>query len=384
MTNLSVGGVAAEQMNSLVRQIHAAAGQENQWHSTLSNIREFFASVSVTLARHQFTSGQAKVDYLVPADQNRVSQYCNQFSVRNPWFLSSTEYTPGRVMTGEELVSKGELIKSDFYRQYLKSYGLHHRLCGVISCDLDWVSFIALHRASNQPGFDKIDVSRMHQILDHLTIALTLHWQLLRAKGIAQMFWSVIDHFNGAAFLVEQDGTVVHQNQKADEVLEQNGGLKLHENKILATTKTDIRALQKAFEELDNPDKAPHPDEGRIVRLTDPALTHQLIITLRQIGSIYSIQSGIYKKLLILTVKSPFGSLAPHHCSFPNLYKLTPAQERLSALIFSGSTISEIAQRLHLSDNTIKSHLKQIYLKTGTHSQVELLQLHVRVCDEHY
>jgi DNA-binding CsgD family transcriptional regulator len=35
---------------------------------------------------------------------------------------------------------------------------------------------------------------------------------------------------------------------------------------------------------------------------------------------------------------------------------------------------------LNLSENTVRSHLKQIFQKTDTHGQMELVHLHARVC----
>jgi DNA-binding CsgD family transcriptional regulator len=57
------------------------------------------------------------------------------------------------------------------------------------------------------------------------------------------------------------------------------------------------------------------------------------------------------------------------------LYRLTPAEIRLVAFLFSGSTVVEAAARLGISTYTARTHLKRIFLKLGVSRQPELMRL---------
>ncbi len=59
--------------------------------------------------------------------------------------------------------------------------------------------------------------------------------------------------------------------------------------------------------------------------------------------------------------------------------KLTPAEERVAVLYHQGSRIEEISDKLYLSPNTIRNHIKSIYRKLGVHDIGEF----VRYADEH-
>ena len=52
---------------------------------------------------------------------------------------------------------------------------------------------------------------------------------------------------------------------------------------------------------------------------------------------------------------------------------LTPAEERVAELAAAGDTNAEIARRLHLSVNTVETHLKHVYAKLGIRSRRQLL-----------
>src|SRR5262249_21356635 len=64
----------------------------------------------------------------------------------------------------------------------------------------------------------------------------------------------------------------------------------------------------------------------------------------------------------------PLGSIA-------EAYGLTEAEARVAEAASGGSTIGEIGRRLGLSPNTVKTHLRRIYEKTGTRRQAELARV---------
>ena len=377
-------GIHSNQLDVLFHSIHSATGHEEKWNPLLSDIKELFKSTSASIAKHQFSSGHGERIYQAPIDEKRTSEYNQSFSIRNPWFISSAEYSTGRVMTGEDLINAAELKRSDFYRFYLKKHKLFHRLCGVIASQSDHAYVIILHRSIDLPGYTDEDKSLLHEILNHLCLSLNNHWQLLSAKGITQMFWSVINHFDHAAFLVELDGSIIYQHQNTEKFMQHIGGITITDNKIKPTTAAKKKILLNALEEMGQVNDDQLFETSKIVALTQTHRQQPVIINLRPFGAIYSVHSMEYKKVILLTIKSPVDELnSLHHCSFSKLFKLTPAQARLCPYVFSGHSLSYAAQALHISENTIRSHLKQIFLKTDTHSQIEVIQLHGRLCDEY-
>ena len=56
-------------------------------------------------------------------------------------------------------------------------------------------------------------------------------------------------------------------------------------------------------------------------------------------------------------------------------YGLTPAELRILLTISELGGISETAEALGLRQTTVKFHLKNLYLKTGTHRQAGLVRL---------
>jgi DNA-binding CsgD family transcriptional regulator len=56
-------------------------------------------------------------------------------------------------------------------------------------------------------------------------------------------------------------------------------------------------------------------------------------------------------------------------------YGLTKQEQVLTGLVCRGLSTGEIADRLHITSNTIQDHLKSIFDKTGVSSRRELVAL---------
>jgi DNA-binding CsgD family transcriptional regulator len=55
-------------------------------------------------------------------------------------------------------------------------------------------------------------------------------------------------------------------------------------------------------------------------------------------------------------------------------YGLTAAESRVALLIAEGFSIAQVAERLLLSPETVRTHLRRAFEQTDTHRQVDLVR----------
>jgi DNA-binding NarL/FixJ family response regulator len=67
-----------------------------------------------------------------------------------------------------------------------------------------------------------------------------------------------------------------------------------------------------------------------------------------------------------------FRSLPAGEETSPSLPALTPREQELAALVAAGCSNREIAERLVISENTVKNHMKNILDKLGLNNRVQL------------
>lgn len=76
------------------------------------------------------------------------------------------------------------------------------------------------------------------------------------------------------------------------------------------------------------------------------------------------------------TVTAPPVDLIPLDLSvMASRYELTAAEAEVTGLLAQGNSPATIAQTTGRTMATVRSHLKTIFMKTGTHRQVELVVL---------
>jgi DNA-binding CsgD family transcriptional regulator len=68
-------------------------------------------------------------------------------------------------------------------------------------------------------------------------------------------------------------------------------------------------------------------------------------------------------------------SLNPNLSGIARCFGLTPAETRTLEHIVRGGGLPEAGAALRLAENTVKTHLKSIFIKTETSRQTELLAL---------
>ena len=361
---------------SLLRSIHAAGADVDAWPEALNQLRRHLDARVVTLGSHEFSSG-SDVAMCESSDIGTFSQAMEAFSARNPWFLSSADYVSGRVMTGDDLIGRSDLRRTDFYRDFLQPRGLLHLLCGVVDQRDRAVYCVSVYRAEDQQPFDERKRAELKYLLDHITISMHSHWRWQAAQELAQALLSVSDHDARPTLLVAGDGETVYRNPAAEHLLADRQGLQIESSRLVASNNADRRMLADAIARLARPGNA---DSPAVLTMACTPPTPPMVVVVRAVGQVYARQAGTRQGLVMVAVR---GAQAVHDlsvCAFAQQYALTAAQARVSTHVLAGQSLAGISRTLNLSENTVRSHLKQIYQKTDTHGQMELVHLHARVC----
>jgi DNA-binding CsgD family transcriptional regulator len=379
MTHIGSNITSPPPTNALVRGIYAAGARLTDWSLVLEQLRRHLDARVLTLGYHDFATGSNSALLQAPQDMDFGAGMAD-FAARNPWFLSSDAYAPGRVMTSDELISAEDLRRTDFYRGFLRPRGLLHRLCGVVAQRSRGAHLLSAYRAEDQRPFGPHDKAELSHLLEHLTLALESQWRWQEADDFARALLTQTDHDANPLMLVTADAEPIYCNPAAQRLLDAGMGLRFDGTRLLAASHADQRALREAIlhaAQSEDPAAAPAP---AVLTLACRPPVPPLVVIIRTAGQVFRRESGVRRGLAILSVRGGHALHNPETCAFAHQYELTAAQARVSALVFAGQPLAEIARSLNVSENTVRSHLKQIFQKTDTHSQMDLVHLHARVC----
>lgn len=92
-------------------------------------------------------------------------------------------------------------------------------------------------------------------------------------------------------------------------------------------------------------------------------------------GDVRSTLGRIALELQSITLSAEFAAAAAQiPLQHPDLAELSPREIEVLAQLVGGFRIPSIAQRLYISQHTVRNHLKSIYRKAGVQGQDELIQ----------
>ena len=366
-------------MTSLVRAIHAASVSADEWPGVLEDLRTHLDARVVTLGHHEFTTGADFALCESPKDAN-FSKNMAAFSTRNPWFLSRDDYVEGRITTGDEMIGYSDLRRTDFYRDFLKPRGLLHRLCGVVAQRSSGVHFISAYRSEDQGAFGAREKSILQFLLVHIALSLESQWRWQEADDFSRALLTLIDHDANPVILVTADAEPIYRNPAARRLLDERTGLRLEGMRVVAASPADERLLRETIACVAEDDPAAASASPHVVTLACAPPALPIVAVVRSAGQVFVRQARERRGLVVITVLGGHALHDPAACAFARQYGLTSAQSKVNALIFDGQPPSTIAHSLSISENTVRSHLKQIFHKTATHGQMNLVHLHARVC----
>lgn len=171
----------------------------------------------------------------------------------------------------------------------------------------------------------------------------------------------VLDSLPDGTVVLDRSGRVLHANRPARELLARACGGTLGSARLAFPHRTTHGAFERALRQAG--EFLVHARDGEVVaRATLQPLTRNP-------------QRPEGEGALLLCLRSLPRCTRVSADSLRGLYGLTPAEARVAAGIVGAATLRELATRLALSENTVKSHLKRVFRKCDVQSATELSAL---------
>jgi DNA-binding CsgD family transcriptional regulator len=173
-----------------------------------------------------------------------------------------------------------------------------------------------------------------------------------------------LDRFQCAAFVVDSSGTIVRENEmgfmllRSDDAMARGGRLRLGGflDAALARIGTERSVASPSFFDVER---------------AQPGRTLAAMVSAAPI----EIANGSSGSLALVLLSDPNRFVCPPAWSLKQEYGLTSAEARFVISFVKSKGIREAARQLGIRWETGRRHLKSVFEKTSTHSQVELTHL---------
>lgn len=355
--------------NQLLENVREASLDGLSWHAVTRSVSLAFDSPAVAFYGQSTDAASFKETAIVGIGDPYIEAYRSRFSRRdNPWLAASTFWEPGAIRTERALQrvtgNRNVLRDSGYYQDWIRPQGFRHSMSVVVDRDHDGYLKLTLYRGADQRGYDEGDERRFAALCRqmHLLIDLAPRYQL--AKNLAALSLRALDCLDFGVVLMSESGEVLELNQPARALLEGGIGLSIRHGRLRATTPGADRRLQVLLASSSTAKDAP-----RKLLLRQPEAAVPVTLTVLS----GSLRFGAAGRLLFIS--APTHAFDQRLALLSERYRLTPVELALCRGLLEGASLRQAGAQAGLSYETARWYLKQVFAKTDTHRQAELVRV---------
>src|SRR5262245_9999846 len=363
--------VSDKRADRLLDLIYDAATEPELWRPALTEIADCTGSQSAALLRQSAPTGQLHFCY-----NGRMDEACNRAyaarHIRNPVADGMRSRHVGAIVLSDEIVSPASLRKTLFFDEVLRPQDIAHPALIPLAAKDDFMTALNLCRSARQGPLDGDGRRLLKHIVPHICRSVRLGFRVDGYSALQRAEYQVLDRLSAGVILLDRHARILYANAAARALDSDEGPLRLRNATIAAHSPSHSQRLGELVRMalLGAPEgsmSVPRPGDGSLLTILVSSVRG------RDIGRFVDL--SMPDAAVLLFIVDPANRSGVPLAWIMDAYGLTPAEARVALCAASGATIPETAQHLSVSPNTVKTHLRKVFAKTGTNRQGELSRL---------
>lgn len=306
-------------------------------------------------------------DHLLTQD---VIETYSQFYTQDPL----VNLPLNKVTTTDAVIPREEFLQSAYYQLFLKPINVYY-VAGI-----DWLSeqgsrcSLRLIRNREQGDFNAAEKAFAELLIPHLEQAVTLGIRLRLLDSERYIYANTVSKRSIGIVTLNKKGRILKTNATAEGYLAEQDGIQRIQGQIKLSDKqlndTFYRYIQAALT------AAEHHTMLAVDALSIPRgsgkLYYQVVVKPLPVDKDHESDITPYVTVFI---QDPEKNLEISVRTLINLYQLTPSEATVAILLAEGQTADEVAVALDIKKNTVRAHIRALFVKTGVSRQSMLVSL---------
>jgi DNA-binding CsgD family transcriptional regulator len=361
-----------ELLSKVIGDIYDATLEAELWPQALDGILKFVGGRAANFFWHDLSAERAGVFHCVGIDPVFLRSYFETYIKFNPFYPAASYFAPGVIFGSPEILPMPELTQTRFYLEWLRPQGLADSLSVNLEKSVHSVATLAIILGDQDGLADENARRRLRLIVPHMVRASSISLVVAEHLRGRATLSDAMDQMTAGVFLVDDSGRLVYANAAASNMLSSDNFLRIGPLGLIAVDPNANRTLQSALSSLG---RAGDKSAGASILLKAEGrehwLAHVLPLTPTNGGRSavgHSATAAIFVRKTTIEAASALETVA-------RLYGLTGSELRVLSAVVEIGGVPEIADTLGISESTVRTHLKQLFQKTGSHRQADLVKL---------
>ena len=358
----------------LVQQIYEAAFDPSRWQAFVQSLSDALMGAPVGFALQLPGFPLSRVVYASRGFGEEYLELFVKYATEGlPWEEARRRHFVGRFGLATEVISDEHLQESDFYRNWMEPQGLgpHSPMGHTIALDQGRpVTGLAIFPTRDSGALDGTHLAFGDLLAPHLALGYRLLAQTRRHQALTD----AMDRFPTGVALLDSRGIALMTNRSARKIFEANDGLSLADGIPRAAIAADDAALRRAIEEAVSASTDGRLAESAVLAISRRSEKRAYPVL---VGPLHPHSGGptLADAVALLYVSDLESGGIRRRQTLRQLYDLTEAEAHLTELLCQGISLEEASHVRGVTMNTARSQLKQVFAKTRTSRQSELVRL---------
>ena len=360
----------------LVATIYEAALDTSRWPDALRQIEQLSCAFTGHLFVGRGEHSQVFAKQVGFPNSAFAMSYRQRYAQLDPMPRFALSQPPGQLVTDEDVLPKRTFLNSEFYYDWIRPQGVYSCLYTNVFRNGGHIANLCLARNRGARQFGSKDAVLISQIVPHIRRAVEIHFRLSDTVAQRDALGQALDHGGQEAILADKAGKVVFASPGAEARLSMRDGLADGPHGLCAGSATETGALRRLI--ANGFETVPDGRNPTTLKLHRPDERQPLSVTVVPAAALGPV-SGAGGRHVMLLVSDPEHRSLSLSETLRDLYGLTKSEVRLAEMIAAGHTLAAAAEQLGVAIGTVRNQIKQVFQKTDTHRQSQLLSLLLRL-----
>jgi len=365
-----VESTASRALPGLIEAIYEGILQDPPWQDFLTGLREPLGADIAAIFLQPPEPGSRVVMLVEGGRAEGIDSYKRGQFVFAPFI----DLPDGEVVTLHEFISTEALLDSDFYRLTMKPSGLYDFLGADLRVPGEFEARFRLARYEGKPRFGQQDRELLGLITPHLQRAIRIHARLNQLSSERDLYAGAVQQLSLGTILLDGEGRIQQLNPLARELLAQRDGLSLVDGRLRLNSSERSAALQAAIDQVLSNQRQAVPAMVEVIRVPRPSGRADLGLVVRAVPRGH-FSEGVAVPAVAIFISDPERQGGADAEVLQRLFDFTQAEARLALLLADGYSLDESAAAIGVTRNTVRTHLRSIFTKTGVTRQTLLVRL---------
>lgn len=367
-----------DRLIAAIESIYAAAADPSRWPPTLAFIASCFDDVGAILLYGRDDGSFGVIES--PSLKHVSAEYAQGWSDRDLRAIRARErgyFFKRDVITDRDLMTPEDMETHPFYNDFLRRNGLQYFAAATVSPDPHIEVALSVQRAIGRPEYSEDELRFLERLAPHVETSLRLSIHLMDAKAMNSGMGTAMARIGIGVFALDSMGRVVASNAASQALL--GDGLNVVNDRLVLTnpaaSEEAVNAIRNAL------------DGTRILvaQETKPILVHRqnanrpLALYVLPIPAQNSGNGFLTRARAIVLLMNPTADGIPDPSLIRDVLGVTLGEARIAALVGSGLSPKDAAERLGIAEETARSVLKRVFSKVGVSRQSELAAMMARL-----